>query len=173
MRELAERLAPVPCPACGTELAPALLACPNCHRLVHGEQLKQFAAQAEQAERDQDLTAALVAWREALALLPSRARQHEIIAQKIHDLGKRVDASPANASQPKSQSAALEKGHGWTGAGGAAGLGGIALLIWKFKFLAVLILTKGKFLLLGITKASTFLSMFVPSMSCSSPLCRP
>ena len=31
--------------------------------------------------------------------------------------------------------------------------------LWKFKFLAVLLLTKAKFLLLGLTKASTFFSM--------------
>ena len=47
------------------------------------------------------------------------------------------------------------------GVDGAAGLGGLALLLWKFKFLAVLFLTKAKFLFLGLTKASTFLSMLL------------
>ena len=37
----------------------------------------------------------------------------------------------------------------------------MALVLWKLKFLAVVLLTKGKILLLGLTKASTFLSMFV------------
>jgi Zn-dependent protease len=36
-----------------------------------------------------------------------------------------------------------------------------ALLLWKFKFLVVLLLTKGKLLLLGLTKLSTLTSMFV------------
>ena len=45
--------------------------------------------------------------------------------------------------------------------GAASGaVGTIGLLIWKFKFLTFVILAKGKLLLLGLTKASTFLSMF-------------
>ena len=49
----------------------------------------------------------------------------------------------------------------WSG-GAVSGLAAtLALAAWKFKFLAVLLLTKGKILLLGLTKASTFLSMFV------------
>jgi Zn-dependent protease len=39
-------------------------------------------------------------------------------------------------------------------------VGTVVLTFWKFKFLAVFLLTKAKFLLLGLTKASTFLSMF-------------
>ena len=38
-------------------------------------------------------------------------------------------------------------------------IGTLALAIWKFKFLAAILITKGKFLLLGLTKASTFWSM--------------
>jgi Zn-dependent protease len=161
MLETVEPTAVVPCPACGTELAPRLLSCPNCHRLVHGEELKQIAVAAEQTEREGDLTAALITWRKALELLPPQSRQHEIISKKIHELGKRVDASPALARPGQAKDTVAGVRPGWTGAGGAAGLGGIALLLWKFKFLAVLLLTKAKFLLLGLTKASTFLTMFV------------
>ncbi len=39
-------------------------------------------------------------------------------------------------------------------------IGTVALAVWKFKFIAVALLTKGKLLLLGLTKASTFFSMF-------------
>jgi hypothetical protein len=46
-------------------------------------------------------------------------------------------------------------------AGSLAGLGAIGLLLWKFKFIAAFVLTKAKFLFLGLTKASTFLSMFL------------
>ena len=53
----------------------------------------------------------------------------------------------------------------WTsrGSGGAASgiVATLALVFWKFKFLAVVFLTKGKLLLLGLTKASTFFSMFL------------
>jgi Zn-dependent protease len=52
-------------------------------------------------------------------------------------------------------------GTGRLGKAGLAGLGTIGLLVWKFKFIAILLLTKAKFLLLGLTKASTFLSMLL------------
>ena len=41
--------------------------------------------------------------------------------------------------------------------GGA--LAGSALLVWKFKALIVIVLSKGKLLLLGLTKSSTLFSM--------------
>ena len=37
------------CGGCGTGLAPSLLSCPACHRLVHSERLKELAARAETA----------------------------------------------------------------------------------------------------------------------------
>jgi Zn-dependent protease len=43
---------------------------------------------------------------------------------------------------------------------GAVG-GGAALLLWKFKFALGFLLTKGKLLLLGLTKGSTFFSMLL------------
>ena len=42
----------------------------------------------------------------------------------------------------------------------AAGLGALGLLLWKLKFLVVALLTKGKLLLLGLTKGGTLISMF-------------
>ncbi len=42
--------------------------------------------------------------------------------------------------------------------GGVVGAG--LLLLWKFKFVLVFLLTKGKLLLIGLTKTSTLLSMF-------------
>ena len=41
-----------------------------------------------------------------------------------------------------------------------AGLGFVGMLIWKLKVVLLFVLTKGKLLLLGLTKSSTFLSMF-------------
>ncbi len=43
----------------------------------------------------------------------------------------------------------------------AMGVGAIALLIWKFKAVLAFVLTKGKLLLLGLTKSSTLLSMLL------------
>ena len=73
------------------------------------------------------------------------------VAQKIAALGA-VCRSRSSARQRKSQPSGRWK---WLAALGPAGL-----LIWKFKFLVVALLTKGKFLLLGLTKAGTLASMF-------------
>src|SRR5213076_1244758 len=61
---------PLACPQCGTQIAPALLACPSCQCLVHSDALKRLAAEAERTAQAGDMSAALAAWREALELLP-------------------------------------------------------------------------------------------------------
>lgn len=138
------------CPACGTELAPNLLACPSCRRLVHSDRLK---ALADSAAHTASPVEALVAWREALSLLPPGTRQYDTIQSKISELGQVVDALPAPPpSAEKPQGLAI---------GNAAGLGVIGLFLWKFKTFLFLLMTKGKALLLGLTKASTFTSMML------------
>lgn len=138
------------CPACDTELAPNLLTCPKCRRLVHSDRLKTLADAATKSANPVD---ALVAWREALALLPAGTRQHDTIQAKITELGQLVDTLPS----PDPSSA--KTGGPWTGR--AAGLGAIGLVLWKFKTFLLLLFTKGKVLLLGLTKASTFASMLL------------
>lgn len=133
----------IACPDCGTQVAAHFLICPGCHRLVHAETLKRLAQEAGAAEAAGQWSAALVAWRSALELLPPDSRQYAAINSKVADLGRKADASPGPG--PKSG----EGKSGW--AGGAAGL-------WTFALMA---LGKGKVLLLGLTKASTLLSMFV------------
>ncbi len=136
----------IACPGCGTEVAAHFLICPACHRLVHADALKRLAGEAEVAEAADDPTAALVAWRSALELLPPTSRQHETIRAKVDALGRRVDATPGR------KAAAASKGDGgggkWTGGAGLAGM-------------ALMALSKGKLLLLGLTKASTLFSMFL------------
>ena len=41
------------------------------------------------------------------------------------------------------------------------GLGTLGLVLWKFKFIVLVLATKGKLLILGLTKASTFFSMLL------------
>src|SRR5271165_1177412 len=82
------------CTACGSEIAPTLLCCPSCHRLVHAEQLKELAAEAEAAEKAGELSAALTAWNEAVRLLPAESRQYTAVADRIAMLGRRVEAGP-------------------------------------------------------------------------------
>jgi Zn-dependent protease len=141
------------CLDCGSEIAPALLACPGCGRLVHAGRLKGLA---EEAARAASPTEALVAWRSALELLPPGTRQRAVIEARIAELGRQVDAAPT-LGQPAPPTTTSAKGS--QGVAGAAGIGAIGLIVWKFKAVAFLVLTKGKLLLLGLTKASTFTSM--------------
>src|SRR5438034_2435876 len=50
--------APPVCAQCGTQIAPALLACPSCQRLVHSDALKRLAAGAERTAHAADTSAA-------------------------------------------------------------------------------------------------------------------
>ena len=109
-----------------------------------------------------DLSAALASWHEAIALLPAESRQYAAIADRIARLGRQVEAGPVPKPRRRLRQAAhvVPLAH----AGPAAPFRGSSprwrSSLWKFKFLAVVLLTKAKFLLLGLTKASTFLSMF-------------
>ncbi len=136
------------CPQCGTHVAPALLACPSCQRLVHADELKRLASEAERAEQAGDPSMALASWRQALDLLPRDSTQYQVVSARVTGLSRSVDA----ATQPKPGSR-LGKG--------AAGLGALGALLAKFKFALVFLLTKAKLLLLGLTKASTFFSMLL------------
>ena len=150
---------PTRCPACGTEVAPGLLNCPACRRLAHAEELKRLAATAEAAHAAGDVTGALQAWREALDLLPPDSRQHEAVRAKAQELSGILEKSggaSAVASGAASGAAGGAKRGGWKA---PAGLAGIGLLIWKIKWLALIALSKGKLLLLGLTKGGTLLTM--------------
>lgn len=139
MTQLVEMTA---CAQCGAQLAPNLLACPGCGRLVHADTLARLAETAKEAAARGAIPEALSAWREALDLLPVGSKQHQAVAAKITELGRdipfnAVPASPgAKAKSPASKA--------------AAGLGAIGLTLWKLKAL-----------LLGLTKGSTMLSMLL------------
>jgi len=120
------------------------LSCTACQHLVHSAALKRLAQEAEAAARSGHLTEALTLWRQALDLLPERARQYQAIQAKIVELSELLRTSgsagnPADAAKKKSNM-------------GALGALGAALLF---------LITKGKFLLLGLSKASTFFSMLL------------
>lgn len=134
------------CDGCGTSLSGTLLACPGCHRLVHAVRLKELAAEASAAAARSDIAAELAAWRSSLELLPAQSRQHATISQRIARLSAAVDAT--SVAPPSGRWKWL------------VALGPVGLLLWKFKFLLVAILSKGKLLVLGLTKSSTLVSMF-------------
>src|SRR5687768_986083 len=79
----AAALAIASCSTCGTQLGPALLACPGCHALVHAETLARLASEAASAERASDLSGALARWRQALALVPAGSRQLQQITDQV------------------------------------------------------------------------------------------
>ena len=132
------------CARCGTELAPGLRSCPACHTLVHGERLKALAAEAEAAQARGDGAAALEAWRAAHELLPRESRQHAVVGARIEAL-EQAEAERAHAkgapARPAADAHPIRHMWGWI----AAGL--------------FFLLTKGKLLLLGLTKAGTVFSM--------------
>jgi Zn-dependent protease len=132
------------CSACGGEIAPALLACPSCHSLVHAAALKSVSEEAARAAERGDLHAELQAWRGALDMLPAESRQFAVIRGKVDDLSKQVTAG---------------KGRGWRQVSAGGAVAGGALLLWKLKAILIIAATKGKLLLLGLTKSSTLFSM--------------
>lgn len=115
---------------------------------MHAATLKRLAAEAEAAEQKGEISAALSAWRSTMDLLPPESQQYAVILQRVRALSARVE-DIGDAPKPS----AWKKG--------AAGASGLAVLLFKFKTVLLVLLTKGKFLLLGLTKAKTLFSMLV------------
>ena len=139
------------CDECGSDVAASLLVCPGCRRLVHASELKRLKEDADAAAAVHDYAAELAAWRSAAALLPPGSRQAAAVAEKIEALTR--PGGPASRAPEEMPKTGIWK---WLG-----GLGPIGVLIWKLKFLIIAFATKGKLLLLGLTKASTLLSMLL------------
>ncbi|HKE88922.1 MAG TPA: site-2 protease family protein [Gemmatimonadales bacterium] len=111
---------------------------------MHAATLKSLAAEATQARAVGNLTAALAAWRQALDLLPPGTRQREVVAETIDALGRELEESGGGTAHPSPS-----KGRSKVAAG-AAGVGALGLLLSKLKFV-----------LLGLTKLSTLASMLI------------
>ena len=135
----------VACPGCGAEHSSTALACPNCHRLIHGDRLKTLGARAQAARQKGDIASEREAWRGAVELLPKETRQRLTIEKRLLELD-----APAEIEKPASPPSS------WTGKGGV--LGALALAAWKLKGVLLLGLGKLKFLALGLSKMSTLLS---------------
>ncbi|HYI09936.1 MAG TPA: site-2 protease family protein [Thermoanaerobaculia bacterium] len=154
MSEPALRPGPVACNSCGSQVAPSLLVCPACHALVHRERLETLARDAEAAEKAHEHERAASLWREALSLLPQGSRQAERVGDRIHAMTAAIEGKTLEEIRKGPQS-----GSRWAKILGPLGVAG--LLLWKFKFILVAILSKGKLLLLGLTKVSTVATLFV------------
>lgn len=136
-------MTPTACARCGTELPPVALACPACGWLVHGDRLRELAREAEQEEAGGDPAAARDRWFAAMELLPNESRQHAVVRERAVALTRQIaaNASPGSTRQ-------VNAAPWWRR--GLPGLGVVALVL----------ASKLKFLALGLTKASTFASMF-------------
>ncbi|HLK90782.1 MAG TPA: site-2 protease family protein [Polyangia bacterium] len=145
-------ISPHVCAGCGTQIAGALLACPSCGRLVHAAELKRLAAAAAAAEQAGDVTRALESWRPMLDLLPRESTQHARVLAKVQALSAAVTAG-GGAAPARPRGSAKSKA--------AAGLGTIGVLLAKFKWGLLLLLGKGKALLVGLSQAKTMLSMAI------------
>jgi Zn-dependent protease len=116
--------------------------------------LADLAQQASAAEQAGDSSEALGCWRAALELLPPATNQFAAVQAQIERLGRQLDGTGQSAP-------AVKASKGRSSAGNAlAGLGVLGLLLWKLKVVLLFVVTKGKLLLLGLTKTGTLLSMF-------------
>ncbi len=132
--------APTRCPRCGTALAVGLYRCPACQALVYADVLTELARMADAAGAEGHLAVATQRWHQALALLPADAGQRAPIDAKLEALGARMERGEGKGTAP----AKGTKRGVW-----AAAVAGAAFLV-----------TKGKLLLIGLTKAGALLSLF-------------
>lgn len=136
------------CGGCGTELAPGLLVCPACQRLVHSTQLTELATAAKAATERGDRVAAISRWREALELLPPQTNQFQAVAATVAALGREIDNGAAPGAAPAAT-------HASTTARPRYGI------LTTIGVLLVSLLSKGKLLLLGLGNLSVLFSMLL------------
>ena len=142
MLDLTPDLRPSACARCSTELSGLALVCPACSALVHRERLEDLAARASSATTAGDRATARALWEEARTLVPPQSEQYRLIGDRLAALAHDVPGLPSTAPTDHSN-------RGWWTRGGAAAA-----------TIGVLLIGKLKFLLLGLTKLSTFASMF-------------
>ena len=149
------------CGQCGQTLTNGNLACNSCGQLVYADQLKAIAKRAGAFYSGGDVESALAAWREALPLLPPHSQHYDSVVRTIRHLEGEIAARRGIVIQP-----AATPGQGGSGQGSGAAwtkrlgpVGAAGALLMKYKWLAFL-LTKGKFVLLGLTNLKTVLSLF-------------
>ena len=85
------------CHDCGAPLALGAVVCPQCHALVHSEELVRITGSAKALEEQGDLVKAREAWLAALPLLPGDSTQ----AEWIRGHGYKLEIWAKNAPPPK------------------------------------------------------------------------
>jgi Zn-dependent protease len=74
------------CHNCGADLPLGVLACEQCHSLVHSEELVRISTRAKSLEEQEQLSLAREEWLKALALLPQNSTQAEWIRGHVYKL---------------------------------------------------------------------------------------
>jgi Zn-dependent protease len=118
------------------------LSCATCGRLTHAQEFETLSQHARLAGQSKDWNGAKLAWERALALAPPDSSEYRTVKARIQNIDLQ-----------------LSDKHVW--AKRFAKLGPVGVVLWKFKTVALLVLTKGKFVLLGLTKLSTLTSMLL------------
>jgi Zn-dependent protease len=112
-------------------------------------ELELLATQARAAESRGDVVEELRLWREALDRAEPGSEESEIIRARVQALSGFIDSG----EQPHKPQGEWAKKFG--------PLAPVLLLLWKFKTAILIVLSKGKLLLFGLSKFSTFGSMLV------------
>ncbi len=133
------------CQQCGEVLSEGVLACPACQRLVYASELQEMAERARATAAVGNFDETRTLFQQMLMMLPRGSSQYQAVAAKLTEL-----PPPTAHDVPKDPA--------WKKLVGSFGVAGA--MLWKFKAFALLLATKGKFLLLGLTKLPTLLSMF-------------
>lgn len=138
------------CAQCGTAVGLELV-CPQCQALVYADELKRLEADARLLESQKDFAGAVQCWRQSLILLPPESEQAARIALHIRELEVRGQDHAEAHHDEQRKNAWLKK---------LGPLAFVGALLWKFKGLVLLVWSKGKFLLFGLSKLKTFGTMF-------------
>jgi Zn-dependent protease len=136
------------CTRCGLEQLDGLLACGGCGRLFHEQELNELQEQARDAEAQGLFSQSAALWARMLDFLPPDSRHRQAVRHQIERLEAAV---PPPAPEPAAAPVAGSWKSVATKAGGLVALG---LLLLK-------VLGKGKFLLSGLAKLPTILSMLL------------
>lgn len=139
---------PSACASCGAALRPGTLSCPACNQLVHAADLEAISRRAQELEAKGEIGASAEVWQSALRLLPAESNQATVVRNRIASLQSALRVSGASTHKPT-----------WVKRLGPLGVA--AGFLWKFKAIALVALSKAKFLIFGLAKLKTVFSMFV------------
>jgi Zn-dependent protease len=112
---------------------------------VYAEKLEQLAHEAKSATARDNPGQARAIWKQVLALLPPESVQHRSVEATVAELDKRLPHAEPSQHGPMAK---------W-----AARLGPVGVFLWKSKLIVLTLLSKGKLVLLGLTKLTTLTTM--------------